>query len=187
MQNGSRHPVSLWVATFAITAALQVFRGDRGDTFIFIGGTVLILLSTTLLRKTKFPSKRLVSNNSLEWAGLILLSCLVFTPRHSFFNLALFVLLLPVLLTLSWGETAAPQKPLSGRVKATRNLWIVWAVFTALWEFAANILGQVFKAPASFPTISVLVDPLLKQDLGQAGFVAVWLLVGYFLLRAGAK
>jgi len=187
MHTGSRHPVSIWVATFALTALLQIFRGALGDTIVFASGTVLILLSTTLLKNSSFPSSRLVSAKSLEWAGLILLVSLVFTPRHTFINLALFVLILPVMITLAWGEKAFPENPPSARVRATRNVWIVWAVSMCCWEFAANILGQVFKAPSSFPTMSVLIDPLLKADLGQAGFVAVWLSVGYFVLKAGIK
>ena len=187
MHNEGRHPLSLWVATFGLTAALQIFRGSIGDTIIFVGGTLLILLSTTLLRRTSFPSERLVSTKALEWAGLVLLACLAFTPRHSFFDLGIFVLILPLVVTLAWGKSAYPAAPPSARIRRTRNLWITWAVCLALWEFAANILGQVFKDPADFPTISVLIDPLLKHDLGQAGFVAVWLSVGYFLLKAGAK
>jgi hypothetical protein len=187
MRNGSRHSVSLWVAAFALTAALQIFRGSLGDTIIFLSGTVLLVLSTTALAKVSFPSSKLISTKSLEWAGLLLLTALAFTPRHSFFDLGIFVLILPIALALAWGEHTEPAGDLTKRDKATRNLWIAWAVTMCIWEFGANIFGQLLKDPPSFPTLSVLIDPLLKVPLGQAGFVAVWLTVGYFLLTAGAE
>jgi hypothetical protein len=187
MHNGSRHSVSIWVAAFALTAALQIFRGSLGDTIIFLGGTVILLLSTTALSRFSFPSSKLISTKSLEWAGFILLICLAFTPRHSFFNLGIFVLMLPVALALAWGEHTEPISPLTKRDRATRNLWIGWAVTMCIWEFGANIFGQLLNNAPAFPTLSVLIDPLLKVPLGQAGFVAVWLTVGYFLITAGSE
>ena len=187
MQNGSRHPVSLWVAAFALTAALQIFRGALEDTLIFVSGGFLILISTNLLGKISLPSKRLTSGRSLDWAGMILLFALAFTPRHTFFNLGIFVLLLPLVLFMTWGEHSEPARQLTKRDRTTRTVWIVWAVAVCLWEFSANILGQISKTPSDFPTISVLVDPILKLEIGQAGFVVVWLLVGYYLLKASNK
>jgi hypothetical protein len=187
MQNGSRHPVSLWVAAFALTAALQIFRGALSDTIIFVSGGILILISTNLLAKLSLPSARLTSGMNLDWAGMILLFALGFTPRHTFFNLGIFVLLLPLVLFMSWGTHSEPRRELTRRDRVTRRAWTTWAVAMCLWEFGANIAGQISKKPDAFPTISVLVDPLLKLELGQAGFVVVWLLVGYYLLKAGTK
>ena len=66
-------------------------------------------------------------------------------------------------------------------------MWIIWAVCMCLWEYAANILGQFSPVKNAFPTISVLIDPLLDNPLGKAGFVAVWLAVGYSLIRVSPK
>lgn len=187
MQNGSRHPVSLWVAAFALTAALQVFRGALEDTIIFVAGGLLILLSTNVLAKINLPSAKLTAGSNLDWAGMILLFALAFTPRHTFFNLGIFVLLLPLVLFMAWGAHAEPVRQLTKRDRATRFAWSAWAIVMCLWEFGANIFGQLSKVPDAFPTISVLVDPILKLEIGQAGFVVVWLLVGYYLLKAGTK
>jgi hypothetical protein len=187
MHNGSRHPVSLWVAAFALTAALQIFRGALSDTIIFVAGGILILISTNLLGRLSLPSKRLTAGSNLDWAGMILLFALAFTPRHTFFNLGIFVLLLPLVLFMAWGNLPEPRRELTKRDRLTRRVWTTWAVAMCLWEFGANIAGQISKKPDDFPTISVLVDPLLKVEIGQAGFVVVWLLVGYYLLKAGTK
>ena len=179
--------ISLWVVAYVLCSSLQIFRGSVGDTAVFLSGTSLILASTTVLEKYEFPSRRIVAKNQLEWAGLVLLISLAFTPRHSAFTFGLFVLLLPIVISLAWGEKAFPKVNLNKRDRNTRLMWSAWAIAVCLWEFAANILGQLSTDPNNFPTISVLVDPLLKNELGQAGFVAVWLSVGYGLLKSGAK
>lgn len=67
------------------------------------------------------------------------------------------------------------------------KIWAAASVGILLWEFAANILGQLDKNLYSFPTISVLVDPLLDNLVGQAIFVALWLAAGIGFLRLWKK
>lgn len=188
MQNKSHHPtLSLWVVAFGMCAALQIFRGSAGDEAIFIGGTLLLILSTTVLERTEFPSDRVLAGRRLDWSSLVLLVALGFNPRHSPFNFALFILLLPIVITLAWGERSQPRLPLTKRDRATRFAWSTWAILMCIWEFGANIFGQLSGTPRAFPTISVLVDPLLDSEIGQAGFVTVWLALGYYLLKTGAE
>jgi hypothetical protein len=66
-------------------------------------------------------------------------------------------------------------------------MWILWAVSTCLWEFAANILGQLEGGKYTYPTISVLVDPMLDGPIGKAGFVVAWFLIGYGLIKVSPK
>lgn len=179
--------VSLWVAAFAMGAALQVFRGDRTDFVLFAGAGLVVLASTTILKNVSFPTRRLISGRQLDWTGLVLLVALAFTPRHTPFNFAIFILLLPIAVSLSWGEHSQPSRELTKRDRNTRLVWSVWAIATCLWEFAANILGQLSPDPNNFPTISVLMDPVLLTEVGQAGFVLAWLTLGYYLLKAGSK
>ena len=184
MQNESRHPISLWVAAFALCSALQVFRGDVVDETIFASSTVLILLSTTLLRRFSIPAARFNRLRYLEWAGLVLLLSLGLIPRHS--QLSAFVLLaaLAAVVPIAWGATALSPQKLTIRERNARLLWSSWAVVVCLWEFAANILGQLNQTHTRFPTISLLLDPVLNSVIGKAIFVMAWLMVGFGLLKA---
>jgi hypothetical protein len=51
------------------------------------------------------------------------------------------------------------------------------------WEFTANILGQFAGSLHIYPTLSVLIDPLLDTKYGQAAFVILWLALGIGFLR----
>jgi len=56
-----------------------------------------------------------------------------------------------------------------------------------LWELAANVLGQLNNTLSEYPTISVLVDPVLDSTIGQAAFVLLWLLSGMGFLRLWSR
>ncbi|MEN9989226.1 MAG: hypothetical protein RL508_205 [Actinomycetota bacterium] len=187
MQNESHHPISLWVVAFGLCSALQVFRGSLMDEVIFISSTLLILLSTTYLRNVSFPSARFTKLLYLEWVGAVLLLTLGFIPRHSWISATILVAALLIVVPLSWGETASTGVKLPKRERNSRMLWSSWAIVTCLWEFAANILGQLNETHTEYPTISLLLDPVLNSLIGKAAFVVAWLMVGFGLLRAGRK
>jgi hypothetical protein len=62
--------------------------------------------------------------------------------------------------------------------------WAVVFVVLALWELGALLLqpALTIDSPAH-PTISVLLDPVLESYLGRSVGFAVWLALGWFLVR----
>ena len=69
------------------------------------------------------------------------------------------------------------------RLARARLIWAILALLLTAWEFMANILGQLVNSLHIYPTISVLIDPMLDTIYGQAAFVVLWLLIGIGLLR----
>jgi hypothetical protein len=96
------------------------------------------------------------------------------------------VLAVPILL-LAWGDHTEYKAKASPRIRRARLMWIIWAVSMCLWEYAANVLGQLSDGKNQFPTISVLVDPILDGPIGKAGFALAWLAVGYGLIKVSPK
>lgn len=187
MENQSKHPVSLWVAAFFLTSLLQVFRGALGDTTIFVTATILLLLSGTFMRSLDFPAARYTKRRPLFYTTAAAIVVITAIPRHTpLMMVVFFALLVPVLL-LAWGDHTEYKTKASPRIRRARLMWIIWAVCMCLWEFAANILGQLGGGKYIYPTISVLVDPLLDGPIGKAGFVVAWLLVGYGLIKVSPK
>lgn len=187
MENQNKHPVSLWVAAFFLTALLQVFRGAIGDTTIFVTGTVTLFLSGTALRNLDFPAARFSKSKPLFYTTAALMVVLTAIPRHTPLMMVLFFALLPPLLLLAWGDHTVYKSKATPRIRRARLMWIVWAVSMCLWEFSANILGQLEGGKYVYPTISVLVDPMLDGPIGKAGFVVAWLLIGYGLIKVSPK
>jgi hypothetical protein len=187
MQKENRHSVSLWVVVFALTAGLQVFRGSLGDSIIFILGTALIVTVGFAPKEWDIPTKSLISDRQLSITMVLLGIGLVLLPRHSQQTELIMLCVAPLAVLLAWGNHRGPKKKASDRISKARLLWIIWATVTCIWEFAANILGQLHNSHTMFPTISILIDPLLDTVFGQAGFVAVWVLVGMSLLRLGRR
>ena len=60
--------------------------------------------------------------------------------------------------------------------------WGVWACLFAVIELVAFIGGFLTNDDDTFPTISIILDPVLETQLGRAVFVALWLMAGIFLL-----
>lgn len=187
MQKEGHHSVSLWVVAFALTAGLQIFRGSLSDTVIFAAGTVLIIAAGFVPTNWDFPTTNKVSNRQLSIGFVAAGILLVIFPKHSAWTTTLLLAVLPMAILFAWGTHRGPKKPANQRVKRARFLWVSWAVLTCIWEFTANILGQLHNTHTAYPTISILIVPLLDTILGQAGFVAVWVLVGLSLIRIGRK
>ncbi len=187
MQKEGHHSVSLWVVAFALTAGLQIFRGSLGDTVIFTLGTAIIVAAGFVPESWDLRTTRKISNLQLSLVFVFVGILLVLFPKHSLETKVLLLLVLPAAILLAWGTHRGPKKPPTQRVKRARLLWVSWAVLTCIWEFSANILGQLHNTHTGFPTISILIVPLLDSILGQAGFVAVWVLVGLSLIRIGRR
>jgi hypothetical protein len=104
-------------------------------------------------------------------------------PRHSIVHGILVLAILPFVLRLVWYTDRGPKEKPDLRLARARLIWAILALLLTCWEFMANILGQLVNNLHTYPTISVLIDPLLDTIYGQASFVVVWLLIGIGLLR----
>ena len=182
-----RYQLSLWALVFAITDGLQFFRGAWEDAVVFTLATLLVLGAGTIFRHYDWDSNSVITPRQVDFGLAAVGIFFIVAPRHTLFGLTLTILLAPMLVALIWGNHRGPRSKATDRIKRARLVWVCWAVVTALWEFGANILGQLDNNLYSFPTISVLLDPLLDNLFGKAGFVVLWILVGAGLLRVGRR
>ncbi|MEY4423767.1 MAG: hypothetical protein RLZZ258_870, partial [Actinomycetota bacterium] len=68
-----------------------------------------------------------------------------------------------------------------------KAIWITLALMMAVSELFAFIFAEVYKDDSSFPTISVLVNPVLDSPYGRAIFLIVWMAIGVGLLQIRRK
>jgi uncharacterized membrane protein len=108
-------------------------------------------------------------------------------PRHGVVHGSILIAILGLALLLIWHRDQNAKEKADPRMARARTIWMIFCLVVTAWEFGANILGQLNHSLTTHPTISVLIDPLLDTQLGQAGFVALWLLIGTGLLGVWKK
>ena len=176
-----------WVWIFFITALFQIFRGSLGDAVIFGLATALIAAATTGFARANILERKQVRLLLSLPAVVTLIAVLTVIPRHTGVQAAIFLVILTGSLALVWHKDDGVKLKAEKDVKYSRIVWAALCVGLMLWEFAANIFGQLVDSLSAFPTISVLVDPMLDTIWGQGGFAAIWLLIGFGLLRLGSR
>ncbi len=172
-----------WVWVFLITCALQVFRGSPIDTMIFGTSTLLVWLDAAGFMKKSLRERPKVSNTNIAIGFGLLGITLTFFPRHSYLHGIVMLAILPIALYLVWYRDRGPKEKADPLMAKTKVVWIIECIALCIWEFAANIMGQLENNLYSHPTISILMDPVLDSTFGQGAFVFVWLLLGVGLLR----
>jgi hypothetical protein len=63
----------------------------------------------------------------------------------------------------------------------SRIIWGSWATGFALTELVAYVGSKLSGDLEEFPTISVILDPILDTPIGRAVFVGFWLIGGAYL------
>lgn len=175
-----RHP---WIWMFVIVVAFQVFRGSIADALIFGSFAGLAILSQSgrreqFLRQIPHVTRKQVL---IGVAGLAVVMTAL--PRHSVAYGLLFLLIGCYVILTSWYADSGAKERRNLPVSRATVLWRTYGIALCLWELAANILGQLNNTLSEFPTISVLVDPMLDHPLGKAGFVLLWLMSGVGFMR----
>ena len=172
-----------WVWAFFVTTSLQVFRGSPIDTLIFGSSTLIVWLDAAGFFKKSIQDQPKVSNALITIVMLMLGLVLSFFPRHTYLHGAILFLILPFALYLAWYKDNGPKELADPMMQRTKSVWRALCLVLCVWEFGANILGQLANSLTSHPTISVLIDPFLDVVAGQTIFVVLWLFLGLGLLR----
>jgi hypothetical protein len=172
-----------WVWAFFVTTSLQVFRGSPIDTLIFGSSTLIVWLDAAGFFKKSIQDQPKVSNALITIVMLMLGLVLSFFPRHTYLHGAILFLILPFALYLAWYKDNGPKELADPMMQRTKSVWRTLCLVLCVWEFGANILGQLANSLTSHPTISVLIDPFLDVVAGQTIFVVLWLFLGLGLLR----
>jgi len=93
-------------------------------------------------------------------------------------------ILLPgiAVLLIGWRGALFPRARSTTRTSPAP--WLVVLVLLALWELAALLSQPSLRTDsAQHPTISVLMNPVLASHLGRSVSLAVWLVVGWWILN----
>ncbi len=95
--------------------------------------------------------------------------------------------LAPIAIYLAYYRDHGPKPSSTKVMNRTRWLWLSLAVVMCLSELFAYIWANVYKDDHSYPTISVIVSPILDSPYGRGVFLATWMLIGVGLLQVWRK
>lgn len=175
--------INPWLPVLIFVTAFHLTRGALVDALIFGLGSLLLIADWKHWIPWHMPKRPSISGWIL--APVIALSCsvLFFTERTSWQNVVLLLALAPVALFLVYYRDHGP-KPGANKVMArTKWIWIIMAMAMAFSELFAYIFASVYQDDSSYPTISVLVNPILDSAWGRAIFLTLWMLIGIGLLQ----
>jgi hypothetical protein len=175
----------VWLVVFVLGAVFQWWRGSKLDFVIYCSIAILLLMA--LQHKFHIPSIGKPRFIFSAW-WLALSSCIfMFTVIHSTASTIASLLLLPLLASIIWqGEERVNASPSSAR-RFTSRFWTLLALILSLSELG-NYFGSDFTGSDSkYPTLTVLVDPIVASASGRIGFVFLWSLTGIELLRGSIR
>jgi hypothetical protein len=124
----------------------------------------------------------------IVWAAILLSSLVLFLTKRG--DPAAILVLLAILvfaLWLAYYRDHGPKPSLTPLMNRTKWIWMALALAMAVSELFAYIFANVNQDDHTFPTISVLVNPLLENPIARVIFLTLWSLIGVGLLGVWRK
>lgn len=175
-----RGPV-LWLVVFIGGAAFQLWRGSPIDTVVYASVALLVIIAVQeRLRTPEFSATRFTTA-----ASTLLVSTLVFIlfPIHSWPTAVFYLLLVPVLLRIIWQKESKPSQGLTSALRRSSRIWFTIGSLTCICELGNYFASDITHDDKAFPTLTVLVDPIVADRLGKLIFVTAWAVIGVGLFR----
>lgn len=177
----------IWIAVLSLMAGFQLWRGAWVDGILFTALVAMLVIDrltggrVVLIRRAAQAPRWVVVTTTA-----ILGAVLAIAPRHGTLDAIVITALGVLALVLAWSPTGKrPERPAESYRRAAIT-WSLLGVAFCLWEAGAYI-ASVSGGGENFPTVSVLLDPLLEWPLGRVFFTAAWLLGGLTLLKVWDK
>ncbi len=176
-----------WVVIFVIMALFHVWRESWQDVAIFGISAIVILTQVFGLTKIGFESQPKLGLWTISPVVALSAIILYISPRHGLENFLVLMFFIAIGIVLIMYKDAPRQFPAKKTIRRSRLLWALWAIGFALNELFAYVASKLTGSLDGFPTISVILDPVLDEPLGRAVFVALWLASGIYLFGVRRK
>jgi hypothetical protein len=175
--------INPWLPVFVFIVAFHLNRGSAGDAIIFGLGSLILIADWKRWIPWHMPERPKVSGWVIALVLGVSFVILLTTERNGWQDVVLLITLAPIALVMVYYRDHGP-KPSSTRVMArTKWIWMTLALSMAVAELFAYIFAAVYKDDRSFPTVSVLVNPVLESPIGRSVFLVLWMLIGVGLLQ----
>lgn len=175
-----------WVVVFVGMALFHTWRGSVADIIIFGVGAVLILSQVFGMYSLGLSTQPTFPTWSISMVVVVSALLLYVSPRHGLVNFLVLIAFVPIGYLLVMYRDRVHRVPSPQDLRG-RLVWAIWAIVFALIELVAYLGSKMVGDLSVYPTISVLLDPVLDTPLGRATFVALWLMSGVYLFGVRRK
>jgi hypothetical protein len=179
--------INPWLPPMIFVAIFHFMRGAVGDALIFGIGSLILIADWKHWIKWSMPERIRFKRWTVILVIAIASSVLFFSKRGGWQDVVLLLALAPVALTLVYYRDHGPKPSSTKLMNRTHWAWLTLAVVMCVSELFAYIWANVFKDDKTYPTISVIVNPVLESPYGRGIFLVLWMLIGVGLLQAWSK
>ena len=165
----------------------HVMRGAYGDAAIFLMGSLILIADWKKWFRWEMPERPKLSKTPVLLAILLASSILFFSERGGWQDTVLLLALAPIALFMVYYRDHGPKPSSTKLMNRTRWLWLTLATILCVSELFAYIWANAFKDDESYPTISIIVNPVLESPYGRGIFLVVWMLIGVGLIQPWRK
>ncbi len=179
--------INPWLPVFAFVTVFHITRGATSDAVFFALATCLMIADWKRLIPGRMPERRNLGK-VLVWSVIVGASLVLYaTNRGSWPNIVVLLVILFFALWLAYYRDHGPKPSLTKTMNRTKWVWMTLALAMAVSELFAYIFANVNQDDHTFPTISVLVSPLLLNPVARIIFLTLWSLIGVGLLGVWRK
>jgi len=176
-----------WLPVLLTTFLFHVIRGATGDAIIFGTACTILILDWKKAFPWHMPKRPRLNKWLVSAVMLVAASVLFFSERGGWQDIVLLLTLAPIAISLTYYRDHGPKPGATKVMQRTRALWVTIAITMAVCELFAYIWANVYRDDTSFPTISVLVNPILESPYGRSIFLVLWMLIGVGMLGIWRK
>ena len=176
-----------WLPPMVYVAIFHFMRESWVDAAIFTIGSLLVIADWKKLFRWEMPERPKLSKTPVLLAILLASSILFFSERGGWQDTVLLLALAPIALFMVYYRDHGPKPSSTKLMNRTRWLWLTLATILCVSELFAYIWANAFKDDASYPTISIIVNPVLESPYGRGIFLLVWMLIGVGLIQPWRK
>lgn len=168
-------------------AIFHFMRESWVDAAIFTIGALLVIADWKKWFRWEMPERPKLSKTPVLLAILLASSILFFSERGGWQDTVLLLALAPIALFMVYYRDHGPKPSSTKLMNRTRWLWLTLATILCVSELFAYIWANAFKDDESYPTISIIVNPVLESPYGRGIFLVVWMLIGVGLIQPWRK
>lgn len=176
-----------WAPLFAFVGMFQLLRGATFDAIYFFGIVIVLLIDGWRIFPYELPNRPRIPLLSAVAFSALFGSFLLLTPKGSAIEVALMVGALLILVGLVWYKDSGPMPKASAALNRSKWLWIACGISVNLWELFSYLAGDLSGDNNLYPTISIIMTPIMSDPLGRCLSIAVWLMVGLLLIRSTTR